>query len=512
MFLKARFLELEARKPIVILNREDAQELDVKPLDRVELRVDKKKIIAIVNVAEEIIPKGEIGLYGIVQSELMLRMGQRVDVNPADPPESIGFIKKKLTGKALNPREIRQIVRDVVGQRLSDIEVTAFVISLYNHGISLEEAASLSRAMTETGERLDLGMKNIFDKHSIGGVPGDKTSILLVPIIASLGMVIPKTSSRSITSPAGTADRMECLCPVELDIKGIKRVVKKTNGCIVWGGSVDLSPADDDFIQIEYPLSIDPLLLPSVMSKKKSVGARYLVIDIPTGAGAKVKSVQEAQELAERFIKLGKKLGMNVECASTFGSQPVGHAIGPALEAREALRAIAYDGPHDLIDKVAHLASILLDFKRAKNSRQVVLETLKSGRAERKLREIIREQGGDPKIRPGDISIGSCRSEVRSSRTGTVLWVSNPSISMIAKEAGSPKDKGAGIIMYKKIGDHVKRGEPLFEIISEKAHKLKRALKTASMHNIIKIGKEGEMLLEEIPPGETEKKHFVLER
>ncbi|RLJ06790.1 MAG: thymidine phosphorylase, partial [Candidatus Aenigmatarchaeota archaeon] len=195
MLLKARVLEFEAKKPIVILNRADAEDLGIKPLDRVELEAGKKKRIAIVNVAEEFIRKGWIGLYGRLQEELKVKEGGNVEVKPIQQPASVVYIKKKLSGKVLKPQELKQIIKDVVEQKLSEIELTSFVTALYNHGLTLEEAAALSTAMAETGKILRLKKKPVFDKHSIGGVPGDKTSLVLVPTIAAAGCTLPQTSS-----------------------------------------------------------------------------------------------------------------------------------------------------------------------------------------------------------------------------------------------------------------------------------------------------------------------------
>lgn len=512
MLLKVMPLRLEAKKPIVILNKVDAWDLGVKPLDRVELRAGRKKEIAIVNIAERFVKTGSIGLYSRVQDDLNVKAGRLLDVTPSEPPESLGFIRKRLAGNRLRPGEISQIVRDVVDEKLSEIEVTSFVISLYNHKMTMSEAAALSKAMTLTGETLDLGKKEIYDKHSIGGIPGDGTSILLVPIVSAAGLTIPKTSSRAITAPAGSADRMECLCPVELGLEEIKRVVKKTNGCLVWGGAVDLAPADDAFIRIEYPLSIDPMLLPSVLSKKKAVGARYVVIDIPTGRGVKVKTADEAEELANQFIELGKKLEMVVSCASTLGEQPIGYAVGPALEAREALQSINGRGPQDLTDKAVHLSSILFDFKGIKNSKGKALDILKSGKAEKKLREIIRAQGGDPGIKVDDIPVGPKRVRIKSNTSGKVLWINNSTVIEVARTAGAPKDKGAGILFHRKMGDTVKKGDVLFEIYAEKAYKMNRALKIAKENEFIEVGRRYRMLLEKIPARKKHEEFFVLER
>jgi AMP phosphorylase len=367
--------------------------------------------------------------------------------------------------------------------------------------------------MADTGEMLVFKNRVCFDKHSIGGVPGDKTSIIVVPIIAAAGLTIPKTSSRAITSPAGTADRFECIAPVELKIDEVKKVVEKTNGCIVWGGSVNLAPADDIFIQIEYPLSIDPFLLPSVMSKKKAVNAKYVVIDIPTGRETKIKTEEGFESLAADFVELGRRLGIKVEAVSTFGEQPVGYGIGPMLEAREALEAVKTGVGHkDLIDKATTLAGVLLEFGGHRNGKKMALDILRSGKAYKKLRGIIEAQGGDPDIKPRSLCETVKIAEIKSNNNGKVLWISNREIAQIAREAGAPKDKVAGVVLCKKIGDKVKRGDTLFEIHSKKTYKFNNALDITKRTEVMKIGKELRMELEEFPHKEEEKRYFILER
>jgi len=514
MLLKVRSLHLEAKRSIVILNREDAAELDIKPLERVELVAGRRREIAIVNLAEKFVPKGSIGLYSKVQEDLRAKAGQMIKVLPTEPPESIEYIKKRLEGNRLEPAEIRQIINDVVEERLSDIEITTFVLSLYNHKMTMKEIAAMAASMASTGETLRLGKRQVFDKHSIGGVPGDKTSMMLVPVVAAAGLTIPKTSSRAITAPAGTADRMECLCPVDLRLDEIEMVVKKVNGCLVWGGAVDLAPADDAFIEVEYPLSIDPLLLPSVMSKKKAVGARYVVIDIPTGKGVKVKTVSEAEELANKFIELGKKLGMKVSCISSFGEQPIGYGVGPAIEAREVLASLAnpHRMPKDLLEKVSRLGGELFEFARKRNPDTIAWEMIKSGKAEKKIREIIAAQGGDPKIRPADISVGSKNIKIKASRPGKVWWINNAAVTEVARMAGAPKDRGAGILLHKKIGDPVRKGDTLLELYAEKTPKLNRAIRIGKEKDLMAVGKKFSMVMAEIPEERKQQKFFILER
>ncbi len=513
MSLKSKVIAVEAEKPIVILNTEDAQDIDVRPLDRVELIKGKKRGTAIVNVTEQFIGPGMIGLYAEIAEHMEAKNGDRIEVTPSAPPTSLGYIKQKLSGNTLSDEAMKRIVEDTVDRKLSEIEMTAFVIALYNHGMTTGEVTALSKAMAFTGKTLDLGKRMIFDKHSIGGVPGDKTSMILVPIIGAAGLTIPKTSSRAITSPAGTADRFECMAPVELSFEEIKEVVKKINCCLVWGGAVDLAPADDLFIKIEYPLSIDPLLLPSVMSKKKAVGAKYLVIDIPTGEGTKVKTTKEAESLAESFISLGKMLGIKTVGASTFGEQPIGYGIGPALEAREALSILMTGkGPGDTIDKVCDVAGMLLDFKMKRGGGKEAMRLIKSGKAYDKVKQIIETQGGDPKIKPDDIPVGPECADVRSNMSGIVGWIDNQAIVEISRAAGTPKDKGSGILLRKKMGDKVKRGETLFVIYAEKKYKLERALKIAKESRVIGVGEKHDMLLEKIPRRVDHPKYFILER
>ncbi len=514
MQLKARFLDIRAGgRNIAILDDDTASSLGIHSSDRVKITSKNRSLIAIVNTASEF-PLSSVGLYEEASSRLRIEEGDPVEVNPVAVPESLHYVQAKIRGERLRKNEIDTIVKDTVAHHLSDVELAAFVTALDIHGLSMDEIEGLSKAMVKTGSTLKLGKKPVLDKHSIGGVPGDKTTILIVPIIAAAGFTIPKTSSRAVTSAAGTADRVENLCPVNLSIEEIKDVVKKTNGCMVWGGALELAPADDIFIQIEYPLAIDPLLLPSIISKKKAIGATHLIIDIPTGRGAKIKTISEAQALANDFIDLGKRLGIMVQCAVTFGEQPVGHAIGPALEAREALSAIMGNCPLDLKEKATSLAGMLLEMVGVKNGKQKAENLLKSQKAEIKMREIIAAQGGNPKITPEDIKIGPKKTQITADVDGGVLWINNGDIARVAREAGAPKEKAAGVLLKAKVGENVKKDDVLFEIYAERSTRLETALKLAEALKPIGLSRKPEerMIMERIPAQTEPKKLFVLER
>lgn len=513
MELKTRLLDIQAGgRRIAILDDETASLLGVHSSDRVNITYKNQKIIAIVNIATNF-PHNHIGLYEEISKTLGIKAGEDVEVQLAQIPEALSYVRAKIRGERLRENEIKSIVRDVVERHLSDVELASFVTALYIRGLSMSEIEILSKAMVETGKTLNLNKSPILDKHSIGGMPGDKTSILIVPIIAAAGLIIPKTSSRAITSPAGTADRVETLCPVNLTIEEIKEVVEKTNGCMVWGGALELAPADDLFIQVEYPLGIDPLLLPSIMSKKKAMGATHIVVDIPTGRGVKIKTIEEAHTLAQDFIDLGKRLGIDVQCAITFGEQPLGYTIGPALEAKEALSTIMGNGPADLKEKAVNVAGILFEMVGIENGKKKAESILRSGEAERKLREIIEAQGGNSKIMPDDIKIGDKKAEVTTTEDGRVLWINNESIAQVAREAGAPKEKGSGVMLKVKLEDQIRKGEILFEIYAERSTKLEAALGLAEKLNPIRVSEklEERMLIDRVPTRIIHKT-FTLER
>ncbi|MGD0644959.1 MAG: AMP phosphorylase [Candidatus Bathyarchaeia archaeon] len=498
---------------IAILGEQCASLLGVHSSDRIRIAYGNQEMIAIANIAENF-PQNRIGLYKETVLALGVKEDETVTVLLAPLPESLFNVRAKLRGERLREKDIVTIVKDVIERHLSNAEIAAFLTALSINGLSTSENEALSRAMVATGKTLSFGAGPILDKHSVGGIPGDKTSMLVVPIVAAAGFTIPKTSSRAITSPAGTADRVETLCPVNLSIDEIREVVAKTNGCLVWGGSLELAPADDLFIQVEYPLGIDPMLLPSILSKKKAIGATHVAIDIPTGMGAKIKTRSEAYTLASDFVDLGKRLGLNIQCALTFGDQPLGCGIGPALEAMEALTTLMGGGPPDLREKVVSLAGMLFEMVGVENGLSKAEDMLDSGKAEKKLREIIGAQGGNPAIKPDDIPIGPESAVVRSERAGKVLWLSTEDIVRIAREAGAPKEKGAGIVLHAKLGDTVHKDSVLFEVYAERSSKLASALELAGqLSPIVLTEKPAEkMILDQVPEKMSHEKAFMLDR
>ncbi|WP_461865807.1 AMP phosphorylase [Thermococcus sp.] len=492
MKAKVKLLDVYSGKFSIVINEKDAQKARLHPEDLIKLETGKKTIYGDV-VISNMVDEGEIGISRDILRVHNFSEGEIVTIVPAGTPESVRYIKKKMHGGKLRKVEIDAIIKDIVDRKLRDIEISSFVTSLEINGLDMDEIAALTIAMAETGDMLDIDRKPIMDVHSIGGVPGNKTNILVVPIVAAAGLTIPKTSSRAITSAAGTADVVEVLTNVALPLDEIKRIVEKIGACLVWGGALNLAPADDLTIKAERTLSIDPtgLMLASIMSKKYAMGSQYVLIDIPAGRGVKVESVEKARSLARDFIELGKRLGQYVEVAITYGGQPVGHTVGPALEAREALKTLIEGrGPGSLVEKATGLAGILLEMGGVAPQgmgKKMAREILESGKAYEKMKEIIEEQGGNPEIKPDEIPIGDKTYTFTAPASGYITLINNRAITGIARTAGAPEDKGAGIELHVKVGEKVKEGDALFTIHADSEARLEQAIVYARRAEPIRI-------------------------
>ncbi len=486
MKLTVKNLDFSSGGPLVaILNGTDALTMDFHTLDRVKIFKGKQFETATVNLAENgnVIPSGSIGIFGETAQSLGLKSGDKVSITLARKPLSLAYIRKKLDGQRLDKKEIDQIVWDIVHNKLSDIELTYFVAACYTNALSMRETILLTKAIASHGEILRWKKHPILDKHCIGGIPGNRTTMVLVPLMAAAGYTLPKTSSRSITSPAGTADTMEALCCVSFSIKEMRRIVGKAGACLVWGGALKLAPADDKIIHVEKPLDIDAesQLLASIMAKKYSVSSTHILIDIPVGKDAKVKSAHEAWHLKKQFETIGKKLGKKITVMLTNGSEPIGNGIGPSLEARDVLWLLKRDPrrPLDLEKKCLVMAAEMFAMVGIKNGRERAQKLLECGAAYAKMVEIIKAQLGE-EIAPESLRLGKFTAHIRAEKGGKVRDIDNIIISRVARVAGAPLNKGAGLYLYRHIGDRVKKGEALFTIYSESKEKLQYAMDVSS--------------------------------
>ncbi len=500
MKLKAQPYDIEVGRYEVILNSVDAEEIGILAGDRVQVK-NKDTITAVVETTDAIVSQGRIGIYREAWEAMKLVPDEIVDVLPATRPKSVSFIRKKMDKLKLTQEEMFAIIEDITEGNLTDVEMTAFVTASYIHSMDGDEIEWMTRAMVKTGDQISFDTHPVMDHHSIGGVPGNKITLDVVPIVAAAGLLIPKTSSRAITGAGGSADLMEILCPVSFRADEIKKITTKVGGCIVWGGATNIAPADDKIIGVEYPLSIDPhaQLLASVMAKKFAVGADTMVLDIPMGHETKIATMQEGRKMARDFMELGDRLGMRVECALTYGSSPLGRAIGGGLEVREAMTLLEKnEGPRSLIEKTMAISGMMLEMGgvAAKGEgAKMASEIVRSGKALEKFREIIEVQGGDPSVTSESVHVGDKVATVLSPLDGYIQEISNKRMVVVCRLAGAPHDKGAGIMIHKKKGEYVKKGDGLFTIYADKEWKLDTAIKESLREPIMYV--EG-MVLEKI--------------
>ena len=441
-------------------------------LSKIEVEFDGKKILAVLNVVEDdcIVGHNELGLSLQSFEQLNLEEGSLVSVSHASPPHSMNFVRLKMAGERLDRTQLSQIVKDIIANRYSKPEIAAFLVSSAQAGLDRDEVLYLTQAMVESGNSLDWQAKPVVDKHCIGGIPGNRTSMVVVPIVAAYGLLCPKTSSRAITSPAGTADTMEVLAQVNLSTASLHDIVRQEKACLAWGGTAHLAPVDDILISVERPLSIDSpgQMVASILSKKVACGSTHLLIDIPVGPSAKVHTMREAMRLRQLFEFVGDRIGLETHVIITNGEQPIGTGIGPVLEARDVMRVLELhpDAPHDLREKSLQLAGRMIEFApdvRGGTGYDIARDILDSGRALAKMKAIIAAQGAQPeRYTPGKLV-----ADVHSESSGYVTGIDNLVLAHIARLAGAPLDKGAGVEVFKRIGDRVEAGEPLYRIYAQ---------------------------------------------
>lgn len=439
--------------------------------NRVTLRYGENCVIATLNVVEgQLLAPDTAGLSKIAMHRLGAIEGQKLTVSHAPVVTSLSSVRKKVFGNKLSDIEIAVIIKDISTHRYSDIEIASFLSVCAGGRLDVDEIIGLTQAMVACGQRLSWpGQVMILDKHCIGGLPGNRTTPLVVSIISAAGLVIPKTSSRAITSPAGTADTMEALTTVNLDLADIRRVVEKTNACLAWGGAMNLSPADDMLIRIERALDLDGegQLIASVLSKKIAAGSTHAVIDIPVGPTAKVRSSKEAERLASLFTHVGTACGIHIRCLITDGSQPVGLGIGPVQEARDVLSVLQGDAnaPQDLRERALFLAAHLFSLSFQESYEQGIERAtaiLDEGKAWQQFQHIVKAQGGikplpEARYQHTEVVPGTCR----------LTSIDNRKLARLAKLAGAPASLAAGLRLHVKVGDVLTEGAPLFTLFSD---------------------------------------------
>ncbi len=495
LFYKCKKLDIASGgDSIVVLREQEAENQGIRPGDRVVLKWSKNKsVIASVSVSDNKVDYGEVGLFEEIWKKNQIDAEDIVEIMFYSRPESVKAISKKILGKQLNYEEIYSIICDISSGKLGAVETTYYVASSFIKPYTLDELYYVTKAMAECGEKLNL-KERVVDKHSIGGIPGNRTTMIVVPIIASLGLPIPKTSSRAITSPSGTADTMEVLAPVELPMEKIKKVIAQTGACMVWGGAINMAPADDIIIKVSKPLSLEPYdkMIISILAKKVAMGVDYLVIDLPYGPTAKVHSKKTAKLIAKKFVAVGKRFNIKIAVEMLEAQEPIGAGIGPALESRDVLRVLQQHKrrPLDLEKKSLFLAGKLLELKGfcpKGQGEKIAGQQLKSLAAWKKMQAIIKAQGGNSKIKADEVALGALNYEMHAKKSGRIVAIDNKAIEEVCVNLGAPREKLAGIHMHCRLGDRVAKGQKLYTLYAQNDSRLELGLIAARNNAVVKI-------------------------
>jgi len=495
--LKIKILDIYANYPIVILHPRSSLSLGAQNLDRLEVFNETINTVFVLDTSTSYVTEQEMGIFRDTAKDLNLNDGDKVVVKLQNPPLATKYIMDKIKNKTLEKEEIDEIVKAIDKNSLSEVELSAFVTGVYINGLNLEETNFLCNSLVDIGDRIDFGENIILDKHSIGGING-RVSMILTPIIASLGYKIPKTASRSITSAAGTADAMEVLAPVSFDVDEIKEIINKTGGVVAWEGKFDLCPVDNKLIDIEHALGINPegIMIASILSKKKSIGSTHLVIDIPVGRDVKIKNKEDGERLAKKFITISESLGIKSKVILTDGDKPCGDFFGPALEAKNVLEVLEGKYQDSVLEKACLLSGELLELVgKAKNGEGYLLakEIVTSGKALEKFQEIIKAQGGTI-LRSEDVPKAKFIQKIYSSQAGDVNNFDVSKITHLAKLLGAPKDIEAGVVLFCQVGDSVQVNDAILEFHANTEEKISRAIEYLKDNNPVIFDK---MVLEE---------------
>jgi len=472
-FLSAKKLDLSSGDElVVIINSADAEEFGINPGDSIELNWNShdSHVIVAADITETIVEEGAIGFYEDIWTKYNLKDHEVIKIDFFAASEGTDVIKKKLLGQRLTYEDFYLVMKDIANGRLGTILTTYFASAGYNPGFDHEEIEYMTKALAETGEHLAFdGI--VADKHSIGGVAGKGITPIVVSVVASVeGIKVPNTSTRAITSASATTDMLEVLMPMTFDKAALEAMIFKSNAFMAWGGGLDLAPADDEIIKVQKPLGMESIdkFVSSIVAKKIAQGVNHVVFDVPVGPGAKINE-EEFPRVKETFERICKKFGIHVYIHKREVSGIDGKAVGPALECIEFLKILENRPEKSLqLEKDAlTLAGILLEItEKAKVGEGFAMAKgiVDSGQALKKLKEIIRNQGGNENVTSQSIEVGKIVYEYKSFRSGQIKGMKNKNIFEVGRALGNPRIKEAGLYFEKVTGDYVAQGEILLKV------------------------------------------------
>lgn len=456
-------------RPLCLLHRDNpVAKAVLEGCERVTLSAGSGAVVAELALSGDsmLVDQDSCALNARALGGLDASLGTTVHIERSPSPKSRAILQKKIRGEKLGHSEIDRFVGDLVAGRFGQTEIAGFLVAAAGN-LDLDEVISLTRVRAGFAPRQHWDAPVVVDKHSMGGIPGNRITPIVIPIVAAHGLTIPKTSSRAITSAAGTADAMEVLARVDLTLAEMKRVVEQTGACIAWNGRLTHSPVDDVMNAINRPLGMASSLLDvsSIMSKKLAAGSTHVLIDMPVGPAAKTRTEGEARALKQLFEAVGAGVGLATHVNLSDGTRPVGRGVGPVLEAIDVMDVLgnAAHAPRDLRAKSVEYAALILEWAGGVapgEGRRRAEDLIDSGAAMAKLEQIIAAQGAAP-TRPEP---GHFTHDVTAPRAGRIGAADIRSIAETARAAGAPAVKSAGLALLVQEGDAVQSGQPLLRI------------------------------------------------
>lgn len=499
MYLKPTKIDLaENHKYLVFIHKADAQELGIEENDMLFIKGHGFSFPAAVEITESLVKPHEIGIDKDLTEHFKIDFRRLVEISLLQRPKAVDFIAKKLKGADLSEKEIFEIMKSISKYELTDSEMAFFMATFFNPGFNESELKAATEAMAKTGSLLNFKNirknKKVVDKHSIGGTASKGITPILVSIIASLDIVIPNTSSRAITSPAGTSDVLDILMPVDLNEKVLYKVVKKSAGCMVWGGGLNLAPADDILIRIEKPLRVQSFekILMSIIAKKVAMGITDLLIDIPYGPASKVKDLDQANVVEQSFLRLTHSLGINCVVTKRHIKGPDGKGVGPILEAIDTLKVLEQqkEKPINLEKTAVNMAGLLLEFinyAKPGEGEKIALKQLTTGAALEKFWEIAKSQGAKKEVKSTELKTGKFKYEVFATKGGRIKFIDTKEVINVSRNLGTPFFKSAGLYFDKLTEDKVEKGDLLVTLYAPTQERLKMGKKVLDLSKMFDI-------------------------
>lgn len=407
---------------------------------------------------------------------------------------AVDLIIKKRNGAQLSTEEIQWLIQGYTNGSVPDYQMAAWAMAVVLKGMDDRETTDLTLAMAASGDQLDLRdfAPDAVDKHSTGGV-GDKTSLVLGPMLAAVGLQVAKMSGRGLGFSGGTLDKLESIPNMRIDLSEDEfRHAMREIGMVIMGQTADLAPADKKLYalrDVTGTVECIPLIAASIMSKKLAAGAKSIVLDVKVGAGAFMKTLDQARDLARTMVRIGQLAGRNVAAILSSMEQPLGLTIGNALEVREAIETLQGRGPNDLVEVCLTLGSHLLVLAgKAQNlddARQQLQASLDNGQAWAKFREFIAQQGGDLTVidQPETLPIAPIQISLLAESSGFVQRIDAETCGIVATELGAGRarkedaiDPAVGLVLERKVGEPVQAGEALLTVHAADQQRAEQAL------------------------------------